>query len=76
MMISLGYFYRQVVFFLYKLYKNQKGITSIEYGLIAVAIAIFVVAVLIGDHSFIKATSGKFSDLAAVVSGAIVSKSS
>lgn len=76
MMISLDYFCFQVVFFLYKFYKNQKGITSIEYGLIALAVAVFVVAVLVGDHSFIKATSSKFSDLTAIVADAIVSKSS
>ncbi|KYK84705.1 flp-1 protein [Aggregatibacter actinomycetemcomitans serotype d str. SA3033] len=40
------------------------------------AIAVFVVAVLVGDNSFISALSGKFSDLATTVSGAIVSKSS
>nr|BAA21931.1 unnamed protein product [Aggregatibacter actinomycetemcomitans] len=77
MMDLLDYFYRQVVFFSYKFYRNRpKGITSVEYGLIAVAIAVFVVAVLVGDNSFISALSGKFSDLATTVSGAIVSKSS
>ncbi|MGP1519604.1 MAG: Flp family type IVb pilin [Haemophilus parainfluenzae] len=75
-MVSLRHFYSLIVSFLYKFYKNQKGITSIEYGLIAVAVAVFVVAVLVGDHSFIKATLNKFSDLTTIVSGAIVSKSS
>ncbi|MCE3056363.1 Flp family type IVb pilin [Aggregatibacter actinomycetemcomitans] len=76
MMDLLDYFYRQVVFFSYKFYRNRQGITSVEYGLIAVAIAVFVVAILVGDNSFISALSGKFSDLATTVSGAIVSKSS
>ncbi|AMQ94505.1 Flp family type IVb pilin [Aggregatibacter actinomycetemcomitans] len=76
MMDLLGYFYRQVVFFSYRFYRNRQGITSVEYGLIAVAIAVFVVAVLVGDNSFIKAVSGKFSDLTTTVTGAIVSKSS
>ncbi|MBN6076839.1 Flp family type IVb pilin [Aggregatibacter actinomycetemcomitans] len=76
MMDLLDYFCRQVVFFSYKFYRNRQGITSVEYGLIAVAIAVFVVAVLVGDNSFIKALSGKFSDLTTTVSGAIVSKSS
>ena len=75
MITLLDYFYRQVVFFLYKFYRNRQGITSIEYGLIAVAVAAFVVAILVGDHSFIKAMSSKFSDLNTTVSNAIVSKS-
>ncbi|RDE68936.1 Flp family type IVb pilin [Aggregatibacter segnis] len=75
-MVLLGYFSSLIVSFLYKFYKSQEGITSIEYGLIAIAVAVFVVAVLVGDHSFIKATSNKFSDLTTIVSGAIVSKSS
>ncbi|AMQ91253.1 Flp family type IVb pilin [Aggregatibacter actinomycetemcomitans] len=76
MMDLLDYFYRQVVFFSCKFYRNRQGITSVEYGLIAVAIAVFVVAVLVEDNSFIKALSGKFSDLTTTVSDAIVSKSS
>lgn len=72
----LGNLYFKVIFFLRMFYQDQRGITSVEYGLIAVAVAVFVVAVLSGDHSFVKAMSSKFSDLTTIVSGAMVSKSS
>ena len=72
----LGYLYFKVIFSFRMFYQDQRGITSIEYGLIAVVVAVFVVAVLSGDHSFVKAMSSKCSDLTTVVSGAMVSKNS
>ncbi|SQI99794.1 Flp family type IVb pilin [Aggregatibacter aphrophilus] len=72
----LGYLYFKLIFSFRMFYQDQRGITSIEYGLIAVVVAVFVVAVLSGDHSFVKAMSSKFSDLTTVVSGAMVSKNS
>lgn len=56
----LDYLCHKVVFFLYNFSKNQKGITSIEYALMGVAIAFFIVAILYGDNTFLTATEAKF----------------
>lgn len=56
-------------------YRQQQGITSLEYGLIAVAIAVFVVAVLYGDSSFTDETLRKFKQLSELVTSALLSTS-
>lgn len=54
--------------------KNQCGITSIEYGLIAVAIATFIVLALYGNpDGFIWAVTGKMERLASLVTSAVLS---
>ena len=58
-----------------KFYRQQQGITSLEYGLIAVAIAVFVVAVLYGDSSFTDETLKKFKQLSELVTSALLSTS-
>ncbi|WP_424405633.1 Flp family type IVb pilin [Pasteurella sp. PK-2025] len=62
--------YRPICKFLDK----EQGITSIEYGLIAVAVAVFVVSVLYGDNSFILVLQEKFQILTFTVKNALVSK--
>jgi conserved domain protein len=42
---------------------NEAGVTAIEYGLIAVAVAAMIVVVFYGDSGFITALKNKFSDL-------------
>ncbi|VEI45927.1 minor fimbrial protein [Actinobacillus equuli] len=37
-------------------YQQQQGVTSIEYGLIAVAMAVLVVTILYGEPSFTDET--------------------
>lgn len=60
---------------IFKFYQKQQGITSLEYGLIAVAIAVFVVAVLYGDSSFTDETLKKFKQLSELVTSALLSTS-
>ncbi|WGE76278.1 Flp family type IVb pilin [Actinobacillus equuli] len=43
--------------------QNQKGVTAIEYGLIAVALAILIIAVFYNDSGFIQKLKGKFDTL-------------
>lgn len=50
--------------------KNEEGVTAIEYGLIAVAIAVLIVAVFYNSDGFIANLKTKFSDLASTVKGA------
>ncbi|MGZ3082124.1 Flp family type IVb pilin [[Haemophilus] ducreyi] len=50
--------------------KNQQGVTAIEYGLIAVAVAILIIAVFYNDQGFLMKLKTKFSDLATGISGA------
>jgi flp2 len=63
-----------VIFFLYKLHNSQRGTTSIEYGLIAVAVAVLLVAILLGDDTFIKVLMSKYSILTGKVSSAVLNK--
>ncbi|HDR1923635.1 TPA: Flp family type IVb pilin, partial [Pasteurella multocida] len=52
-------------------FKNdQRGVTAIEYGLIAVAIALFIVALFYNDGGFMKALKDKFNDLAKTITSA------
>ncbi|WP_427833639.1 Flp family type IVb pilin [Actinobacillus pleuropneumoniae] len=50
--------------------ENQQGVTAIEYGLIAVAIAILIVAVFYKDGGFIQELQKKFTELTKTVAGA------
>ncbi|WP_427838739.1 Flp family type IVb pilin [Actinobacillus pleuropneumoniae] len=60
---------------LLQFYRQQQGVTSLEYGLIAVAMAIFVVVVLYGDSSFTDETLKKFKQLSELVTSALLSTS-
>lgn len=55
--------------------QQQQGVTSLEYGLIAVAMAVFVVAVLYGDSSFTDKTLKKFKQLSELVTSALLNTS-
>ncbi|ASU16526.1 Flp family type IVb pilin [Actinobacillus pleuropneumoniae] len=50
--------------------ENQQGVTAIEYGLIAVAVAILIVAVFYNDKGFIQQLKLKFDQLTKTVQGA------
>ncbi len=52
--------------------ENQAGVTAIEYGLIAVAVAVLIVAVFYNTDGFIAKLQSKFSLLTAKVSDANV----
>lgn len=54
--------------------KDEKGVTAIEYGLIAVAVAAMIVFVFYGDNGFIKKLQTKFGSLTETMSAAVVSK--
>ncbi|AFU18997.1 Flp family type IVb pilin [Actinobacillus suis] len=43
--------------------QNQQGVTAIEYGLIAVALAILIITVFYNDGGFIQSLKAKFADL-------------
>lgn len=50
---------------------NQQGVTAIEYGLIAIAVAVLIVAVFYKDGGFIDVLKKKFnSDLVSRISNA------
>ncbi len=54
-------------------FKNdQKGVTAIEYGLIAIAVAAMIVVVFYNDGGFIDKLSEKFGDLTSTISDAVV----
>lgn len=63
-----------MIFFLHKLHNSQRGTTSIEYGLIAVAVTVLLVAILLGDDTFIKVLMSKYSILTGKVSSAVLNK--
>ena len=46
---------------------NEDGVTAIEYGVIAVAIAVLIIAAFYTDGSFVKNLQAKFSALATKV---------
>lgn len=50
--------------------ENQQGVTAIEYGLIAVAVAVLIVAVFYKDGGFIQQLQNKFGDLTKVITDA------
>lgn len=43
--------------------QDQRGVTAIEYGLIAVAVAVLIVAVFYSEGGFIKSLQSKFTKL-------------
>ncbi len=51
---------------------NNEGVTAIEYGLIAVAVAALVVTVFYNKGGFIDALRTKFSTLTTKVTGATI----
>lgn len=48
--------------------ENQKGVTAIEYGLIAVAVAVLIVAVFYNKEGFIQNLKTKFDELTKTIS--------
>ena len=46
---------------------NEDGVTAIEYGLIAVAVAVLIIAAFYTDGSFVKNLQSRFSVLASKV---------
>ncbi|WP_386689521.1 Flp family type IVb pilin [Lonepinella sp. MS14437] len=56
-------------------FKNdQKGVTAIEYGLIAIAVAAMIVVVFYNDSGFIGKLKTQFGNLATTVGDATVTK--
>lgn len=53
--------------------QNQQGVTAIEYGLIAVALAILIIAVFYNEGGFIQSLKGKFETLTSTI-GTVDSK--
>ncbi|HHE3586754.1 TPA: Flp family type IVb pilin [Pasteurella multocida] len=54
-------------------FKNdERGVTAIEYGLIAVAVAVLIVAAFYGDDGLVKSLQDKFSKLTESVTKANV----
>ncbi|WGE66181.1 Flp family type IVb pilin [Actinobacillus equuli subsp. equuli] len=47
--------------------ENQKGVTAIEYGLIAVAVAALIVFVFYDKNGFLQKLQAKFTDLTGLV---------
>ncbi|GJJ79636.1 hypothetical protein PcPA57_03560 [Pasteurella canis] len=52
--------------------KDERGVTAIEYGLIAVAVAVLIVAVFYGNDGFINTLKSKFTSLTGTVGNASV----
>ena len=50
--------------------KDEAGVTAIEYGLIAVAIAVLIVAVFYSDNGFIGSLQNQFNNLSGTVANA------
>lgn len=50
--------------------ENQQGVTAIEYGLIAVAVAVLIVAVFYSNDGFIQKLQAKFGDLTEAITKA------
>ncbi|HDR1026952.1 Flp family type IVb pilin [Pasteurella multocida] len=56
-------------------FKNdERGVTAIEYGLIAVAVAVLIVAAFYGDKGLVKSLQDKFVKLTESVTQANVGK--
>lgn len=49
--------------------QNQQGVTAIEYGLIAVALAILIIAVFYNEGGFIVKLKEKFETLTNTIDG-------
>ena len=54
--------------------ENNEGVTAIEYGLIAVAVAAMVVTVFYSQDGFIETLKTKFTSLTATMKAASVGK--
>lgn len=54
--------------------ENEKGVTAIEYGLIAVGMAALIVLVFYGDSGLVKKLTEKFNTITATLNGAKVDK--
>ena len=52
--------------------QDERGVTAIEYGLIAVAVAVMIVAVFYSDTGVVKNLQSKFTGLAQTVSSASI----
>ncbi|WGE70618.1 Flp family type IVb pilin [Actinobacillus equuli subsp. haemolyticus] len=50
--------------------QNQQGVTAIEYGLIAIALAILIVAVFYSNDGFIVKLKEKFNSLTETINKA------
>ncbi|HEH9769923.1 TPA: Flp family type IVb pilin [Pasteurella multocida] len=50
--------------------KDERGVTAIEYGLIAVAVAILISFAFYGENSLVKTLQGKFETLINTVKNA------
>lgn len=57
-----------------KFKENQSGVTAIEYGLIAVAVAVLIVAVFYNNGGFIDSLKNKFASLASTVTAASITQ--
>ncbi|MBR0573548.1 MULTISPECIES: Flp family type IVb pilin [Pasteurellaceae] len=57
-----------------QLKNNQRGVTAIEYGLIAVFIAAFIIVVFGSDDGFISKMKTKFEQLGTSITAVSVSK--
>ncbi|MXN87893.1 Flp family type IVb pilin [Pasteurella canis] len=53
--------------------KDERGVTAIEYGLIAVAVAVLIIAAFYGEGGLVKSLQAKFSKLTSAVTSAVVS---
>ncbi|HDR0626289.1 Flp family type IVb pilin [Pasteurella multocida] len=53
-----------------KFKNDERGVTAIEYGLIAVAIALFIVALFYNNGGFMTALKDKFNSLANTITNA------
>lgn len=49
--------------------EDNKGVTAIEYGLIALAVAVFVIFVFTNDGGFIAQMKNKFHELGESIKG-------
>ncbi|XWY20405.1 Flp family type IVb pilin [Bisgaard Taxon 45] len=54
--------------------KDERGVTAIEYGLIAVAVAVLIVAAFYGDTGLVQSLQTKFTELTTSVTSATVTK--
>ncbi|OOF78688.1 fimbrial protein [Rodentibacter caecimuris] len=54
--------------------KDERGVTAIEYGLIAVAVAVLIVAVFYNDNGFIQQLKAKFESLTTTIQNANIQK--
>ncbi|VEJ08873.1 Flp family type IVb pilin [Actinobacillus delphinicola] len=53
--------------------KDERGVTAIEYGLIAVAVAAMIIAVFYNKNGFIHKLEDRFGSLSSAISTATLS---